>query len=41
MLITCDALELPVDEDLIGQYLRHPEVSRDFLRLLGLVQKIS
>ena len=39
MLITCDALELPVDEDLIGQYLRHPEVSRDFSAYWALYKK--
>ena len=41
MLQTCDALDLPVDEGLIGQYLRHPEVSRGLCRLLGAVQKVS
>ena len=39
MLQTCDALDLPVDEDLIGQYLRHPEVSRDFAAYWALYKK--
>ena len=29
MLTACTKLDLPVDEALIGQYLRHPEVARD------------
>ena len=30
MLQASDTLGLPVDEEVIGQYLRHPEVARDF-----------
>lgn len=30
MLTACTKLDLPVDEALISQYLRHPEVARDF-----------
>lgn len=33
------ALTLPVDEQLIAQYLRHPEVSRDFAAYWALYQK--
>lgn len=39
MLVTCDALELPVDETLIGEYLRHPDVMRDFAAYWALYQK--
>ena len=38
-LQTCDALELPVDDGVIGQYLRHPEVRRDFAAYWALYKK--
>ena len=38
-LLACDALDLPVDEGVIGQYLRHPEVSRDFAAYWALYKK--
>ena len=38
-LQTCDALALPVDEGVIGQYLRHPEVRRDFAAYWALYKK--
>ena len=34
-LQAADRLALPVDEGVIGQYLRHPEVARDFSRPTG------
>ena len=39
MLKTCDTLSLPVDDGLIGQYLRHPEVARDFAAYWALYKK--
>lgn len=39
MLSACAALELPVDEALIGQYLRHPEAARDFSAYWALYKK--
>ncbi|MEE0802030.1 MAG: ATP-binding protein [Gemmiger sp.] len=39
MLSACDTLNLPVDEGVIGQYLRHPEVSRDFAAYWVLYKK--
>ena len=33
------ALSLPADEEVIGQYLRHPEVARDFAAYWALYQK--
>ena len=33
------ALNLPADEEVIGQYLRHPEVARDFAAYWALYQK--
>ena len=33
------ALELPADEAVIGQYLRHPDVARDFAAYWALYQK--
>ena len=35
-LQAADKLDLPVDEGVIGQYLRHPEVARDFAAYLVL-----
>lgn len=39
MLKTCDALDLPVDETVIGEYLRHPDVMRDFATYWALYKK--
>ena len=39
MLTACTKLDLPVDEALIGQYLRHPEVARDFAAYWELYKK--
>src|SRR5699024_7272278 len=39
MLVTCDALDLPVDEAVIGEYLRHPDVMRDFAAYWALYKK--
>ena len=39
MLTACTRLDLPVDEALIGQYLRHPEVARDFAAYWELYKK--
>ncbi|MGN0653102.1 MAG: ATP-binding protein [Gemmiger sp.] len=39
MLQACDKLDLPVDEEVIGQYLRHPEVARDFAAYWVLYKK--
>lgn len=39
MLVTCDALGLPVDETVIGEYLRHPDVMRDFAAYWALYKK--
>ena len=39
MLQTCDAMDLPADEGLIAQYLRHPEVARDFAAYWALYKK--
>ena len=39
MLVTCDALSLPVDETVIGEYLRHPDVMRDFAAYWALYKK--
>lgn len=39
MLLACDTLDLPVDEGVIGQYLRHPEVARDFSAYWALYKK--
>ncbi|MGN0983693.1 MAG: ATP-binding protein, partial [Gemmiger sp.] len=39
LLQACDALALPVDEGVIGQYLRHPEVARDFAAYWVLYKK--
>ncbi len=39
LLQTCDALGLPVDEGVIGQYLRHPEAARDFAAYWALYKK--
>lgn len=39
MLVTCDALDLPVDETVIGEYLRHPDVMRDFAAYWALYKK--
>ena len=39
MLQACETLNLPVDEGVIGQYLRHPEVCRDFTAYLALYKK--
>ena len=38
-LQAADRLALPVDEGVIGQYLRHPEVARDFAAYLVLYRK--
>ncbi len=38
-LQACDKLNLPVDEGVIGQYLRHPEVARDFAAYWVLYRK--
>ncbi len=37
----CQALGLPVDEAVIGQYLRHPETARDFAAYWALYQKYN
>lgn len=39
MLKTCDVLDLPVDETMIGEYLRHPDVMRDFATYWALYKK--
>lgn len=39
LLQTSEALNLPVDEAVIGQYVRHPEVARDFAAYWALYQK--
>ena len=39
MLQTCTKLDLPVDEALIGQYLRHPDIARDFAAYWVLYKK--
>lgn len=39
MLTACTKLDLPVDEALIGQYLRHPDVARDFAAYWELYKK--
>ena len=39
MLVTCDALGMPVDETAIGEYLRHPDVMRDFAAYWALYKK--
>ena len=39
MLLTCEALNLPVNQDLIGEYLRHTEVARDFAAYWALYKK--
>ncbi len=39
MLTAADKLDLPVDEGVIGQYLRHPEVARDFAAYWVLYRK--
>ena len=39
MLQASDTLGLPVDEGVIGQYLRHPEVARDFAAYWLLYKK--
>jgi len=39
LLLACDTLGLPVDEGVIAQYLRHPEVSRDFAAYWALYKK--
>lgn len=39
MLVTCDALGMPVDETVIGEYLRHPDVMRDFAAYWALYKK--
>lgn len=41
LLLASDALDLPVDEGVIAQYLRHPEVSRDFAAYWVLYKKYS
>lgn len=38
-LQAADALNLPVDEGVVGQYLRHPEVARDFAAYWALYRK--
>ena len=38
-LQAADKLNLPVDEGVIGQYLRHPEVARDFAAYWALYRK--
>ena len=38
-LQAADKLDLPVDEGVIGQYLRHPEVARDFAAYWVLYRK--
>ena len=38
-LQAADTLGLPVDEGVIAQYLRHPEVSRDFAAYWVLYRK--
>ena len=38
-LQAADRLTLPVDEGVIGQYLRHPEVARDFAAYWVLYRK--
>ena len=38
-LQAADTLDLPVDEGVVGQYLRHPEVARDFAAYWVLYRK--
>lgn len=38
-LQAADALNLPVDEGVVGQYLRHPEIARDFAAYWALYRK--
>ena len=38
-LQACDTLDLPVDEGVVAQYLRHPEVARDFAAYWVLYRK--
>ena len=39
LLQASEALRLPVDETVIGQYLRHPDIARDFAAYWTLYQK--
>ena len=38
-LQAADALNLPADEGVVGQYLRHPEIARDFAAYWALYRK--
>lgn len=38
-LITCEQLELPVDEPVILEYLQHPRIARDFAAYYDLFRK--
>ncbi len=39
MLLACERLGLPVDQELIIQYLQHPKIARDFANYLELYYK--
>ncbi|MGN1014463.1 MAG: ATP-binding protein [Butyricicoccus sp.] len=38
-LLTCEALNLPVNEEVVAEYLQHPRIARDFAAYYDLFQK--